>query len=132
MRKRCNLFDAVYRHTVQVVSTFNSCAHRLTNSSGKMNNVSILSTTRIINHKYLLPWLLLIPSPYFIKVYPRLWSAILVPLDNKGMWNLRSAIWSRRYLGQELYIRVSNNEHSLYAEYDIPENAVLCGKANHP
>ncbi|KAM3286283.1 hypothetical protein P3S67_025082 [Capsicum chacoense] len=32
-----------------------------------------------------------------IQVYPNSWSAILVALDNKGMWNLRSAIWQRRY-----------------------------------
>uniref|UniRef100_A0A7N0ZT51 L-ascorbate oxidase n=1 Tax=Kalanchoe fedtschenkoi TaxID=63787 RepID=A0A7N0ZT51_KALFE len=67
-----------------------------------------------------------------VQVYPASWSAILVSLDNKGMWNLRSAIWSRRYLGQELYIRVWNNEHSLYTEFDIPENALLCGKAKRP
>ncbi|KAG9159335.1 hypothetical protein Leryth_017964 [Lithospermum erythrorhizon] len=66
---------------------------------------------------------------YTVQVYPNSWSAILVSLDNKGMWNLRSAIWPRRYLGQELYMRVWNNEKSLYTEYDIPANAILCGKA---
>lgn len=50
-------------------------------------------------------------------------------LDNKGIWNLRSANWPRRYLGQELYIRVWNDEKSMYTEYDIPANALLCGKA---
>lgn len=64
-----------------------------------------------------------------VQVYPNSWSAILVSLDNKGMWNLRSAIWARRYLGQELYIRVWNEEHSLFTEYDMPENALRCGKA---
>ncbi|XP_010263764.1 PREDICTED: L-ascorbate oxidase homolog [Nelumbo nucifera] len=63
-----------------------------------------------------------------VQVYPKSWSAILVSLDNKGMWNLRSAIWDRRYLGQELYVRVWNNERSLYTEYDIPPNALRCGK----
>ncbi|KAG8384446.1 hypothetical protein BUALT_Bualt04G0118700 [Buddleja alternifolia] len=66
---------------------------------------------------------------YTIQVYPYSWSAILVSLDNKGMWNLRSANWARRYLGQELYVRVWNNEHSLFTETDIPPNALLCGKA---
>ncbi|XP_062153995.1 L-ascorbate oxidase homolog [Alnus glutinosa] len=66
-----------------------------------------------------------------VQVYPRSWSAILVSLDNKGMWNLRSAIWSRRYLGQELYVRVWNNERSVFTENDIPPNALLCGKATH-
>ncbi|KAF3438896.1 hypothetical protein FNV43_RR17171 [Rhamnella rubrinervis] len=64
-----------------------------------------------------------------IQVYPYSWTAVLVSLDNKGMWNLRSAIWSRRYLGQELYVRVWNNEHSPFIENDIPKNAILCGKA---
>ncbi|KAH7520123.1 L-ascorbate oxidase homolog [Ziziphus jujuba] len=64
-----------------------------------------------------------------IQVFPKSWTAILVSLDNKGMWNLRSAIWSRRYLGQQLYVRVWNNEHSLFTENDIPQNAILCGQA---
>ncbi|KAI3808584.1 hypothetical protein L1987_24538 [Smallanthus sonchifolius] len=62
-----------------------------------------------------------------VQVYPKSWSAILVSLDNKGMWNLRSTIWPRRYLGQELYIRVWNDEKSFHNEYDIPENALRCG-----
>ncbi|XP_028764025.1 L-ascorbate oxidase homolog [Neltuma alba] len=66
-----------------------------------------------------------------VQVYPRSWSAILVSLDNKGMWNLRSAIWSRRYLGQELYLRVWNNEKSLFTETDPPPNLLFCGKAKH-
>ncbi|MCL7026773.1 hypothetical protein MKW94_020564 [Papaver nudicaule] len=69
------------------------------------------------------------PKGYTIQVYPKSWTAILMPLDNKGMWNLRSQIWPRRYLGQELYVKVWNNERSLYTEYDIPKNALLCGKA---
>ncbi|KAK4793104.1 hypothetical protein SAY86_023539 [Trapa natans] len=64
-----------------------------------------------------------------VQVYPLSWSAILVSLDNKGMWNLRSAIWTRRYLGQQLYVRVWNDELSPYTENDIPPNALLCGKA---
>ncbi|XP_042509457.1 L-ascorbate oxidase homolog [Macadamia integrifolia] len=66
---------------------------------------------------------------YTVQVYPNSWSAILVSLDNKGMWNLRSQIWARQYLGQQLYIRVWNNEQSYYTEYDIPQNAILCGRA---
>ncbi|XP_059641158.1 L-ascorbate oxidase homolog [Cornus florida] len=68
-------------------------------------------------------------SRYTVQVYPKSWSAILVSLDNKGMWNLRSAIWPRQYLGQQLYLRVWNNERSVFTEYDIPPNALLCGKA---
>ncbi|EYU44358.1 hypothetical protein ABFS82_08G045900 [Erythranthe guttata] len=64
-----------------------------------------------------------------IQVYPFSWSAILVSLDNKGIWNLRSANWPRRYLGQELYVRVWNDEPSPFTEYGIPDNVLLCGKA---
>ncbi|KAB2617928.1 L-ascorbate oxidase-like protein [Pyrus ussuriensis x Pyrus communis] len=64
-----------------------------------------------------------------VQVYPLGWTAVLVSLDNKGMWNLRSAIWSKRYLGQQLYIRVWNNEHSLFTESDMPLNTLHCGKA---
>ncbi|KAL5705070.1 hypothetical protein ACHQM5_023416 [Ranunculus cassubicifolius] len=66
---------------------------------------------------------------YTVQVYPFSWTAIYVALDNKGMWNLRSAIWSRQYLGQQLYFRVWNNEQSLFTEYNIPQNALLCGRA---
>ncbi|KAL6227290.1 hypothetical protein ACLB2K_001249 [Fragaria x ananassa] len=66
-----------------------------------------------------------------VQVYPYGWSAMLVSLDNKGMWNLRSAIWARRYLGQQLYIRVWNDEKNFFTENDIPQNALFCGKAHH-
>ncbi|CAO2827988.1 unnamed protein product [Amaranthus hypochondriacus] len=64
-----------------------------------------------------------------VQVYRNSWTAVLVSLDNKGMWNLRSAIWHRRYLGQEVYFRVWNNENSLKTENDIPPEALKCGKA---
>lgn len=64
-----------------------------------------------------------------LQVYPKSWSAILVSLDNEGMWNLRSAMWGRQYLGQQLYIRVYDAVKSLANEYDKPTNALLCGRA---
>lgn len=64
-----------------------------------------------------------------VQVYPNGWSAILVSLDNQGMWNLRSANWDRQYLGQQLYLRVWTPEQSFSNEYSIPANAILCGKA---
>ncbi|WCJ31062.1 SKU5 similar 15 [Euphorbia peplus] len=67
-----------------------------------------------------------------VQVYPKSWSAVLVSLDNKGMWNLRSAIWPRRYLGQELYLRVWNDERSLFTEAEPPLNVLFCGKATRP
>ncbi|OIV94745.1 hypothetical protein TanjilG_12958 [Lupinus angustifolius] len=69
------------------------------------------------------------------QVYPNSWTVILVSLDNQGMWNLRSAIWERQYLGQQFYLRVWNAQQNLANEYDIPHNALLCGKAigkQHP
>ncbi|XP_051141270.1 L-ascorbate oxidase homolog [Andrographis paniculata] len=63
------------------------------------------------------------------QVYPKSWTAILVSLDNQGMWNVRSAMWGRQYLGQQFYLRVYNPTPSLANEYDIPSNALLCGKA---
>ncbi|KAL3505405.1 hypothetical protein ACH5RR_035246 [Cinchona calisaya] len=71
-----------------------------------------------------------------IQVYPLSWTAVLVKLDNYGMWNLRSQDAQRRYLGQELYIRVkwpgNNNDPTKVSprdEYPIPGNAIKCGKA---
>ncbi|XP_052206093.1 L-ascorbate oxidase homolog [Diospyros lotus] len=68
------------------------------------------------------------------QVYPNSWTAILISLDNQGMWNMRSAIWERQYLGQQFYLRVFNPIRSLANEYDIPSNVLLCGKAvgRHP
>ncbi|PKA54313.1 L-ascorbate oxidase like [Apostasia shenzhenica] len=64
-----------------------------------------------------------------VQVYPNGWTAIFVSLDNQGMWNLRSAMWARQYLGQQFYIRVWTQEKSFSNEYGIPQNALLCGKA---
>ncbi|XP_071711118.1 L-ascorbate oxidase homolog [Rutidosis leptorrhynchoides] len=64
-----------------------------------------------------------------VQVYPNSWSVIYVSLDNQGMWNLRSAMWERQYLGQQFYLRVYNPVRSLATEYDIPSNALFCGRA---
>ena len=74
-------------------------------------------------------WLILVCVVSMVQVYPRGWSAILVSLDNQGTWNLRSAMWARQYTGQQLYIRVWTSEKSYSNEYDIPHNALFCGKA---
>ncbi|KAM7251952.1 hypothetical protein ACFE04_023835 [Oxalis oulophora] len=63
------------------------------------------------------------------QVYPKSWTAILISLDNQGMWNMRSAMWGQQYLGQQFYLRVWNPVQSLANEYDIPTNVLLCGKA---
>lgn len=66
-------------------------------------------------------------SRHNIQVYPNSWAAIMLTLDNAGMWNLRSEMWERFYLGQQLYISVISPERSLRDEYNIPDNAQLCG-----
>ncbi|EOY32280.1 PREDICTED: L-ascorbate oxidase homolog [Theobroma cacao] len=66
-------------------------------------------------------------SRHTIQVFPNSWAAILLTFDNCGMWNIRSEIWDRHYLGQQLYASVLSPEHSLRDEYNIPDNALLCG-----
>uniref|UniRef100_A0A7N1A1Q2 L-ascorbate oxidase homolog n=1 Tax=Kalanchoe fedtschenkoi TaxID=63787 RepID=A0A7N1A1Q2_KALFE len=62
-----------------------------------------------------------------IHVFPKSWAAIMLTFDNAGMWNLRSQQLERQYLGQQLYISVTSPERSLRDEYNIPDNALLCG-----
>ncbi|XAR50504.1 L-ascorbate oxidase [Bertholletia excelsa] len=62
-----------------------------------------------------------------VHVYPGSWAAILTTFDNAGMWNLRSEMWERFYLGQQLYISVLSPEHSLRDEYNLPDDTQLCG-----
>ncbi|KAM0952202.1 putative L-ascorbate oxidase [Dioscorea sansibarensis] len=64
-----------------------------------------------------------------VQVYPNSWTAIYMPLDNVGMWNVRSENWARQYLGQQFYLRVYTPSTSLRDEYPIPRNALLCGRA---
>ncbi|KAJ4812500.1 SKU5 similar 17 [Rhynchospora pubera] len=68
-------------------------------------------------------------SRHTVQVYPNGWSAIFVSLDNQGMWNIRSSMWARQYLGQQFYFRVWTQQQSLANEYTIPSNALRCGKA---
>ncbi|KAI4321660.1 hypothetical protein MLD38_035018 [Melastoma candidum] len=64
------------------------------------------------------------------QVYPKSWTAIYIPLDNVGMWNVRSEYWARQYLGQQFYMQVYTTSTSLRDEYPIPKNAILCGRAS--
>ncbi|KAL6565291.1 L-ascorbate oxidase [Orobanche gracilis] len=66
-------------------------------------------------------------SRHTIQVYPKSWAAIMTTLDNAGMWNLRSLVLERQYLGQQLYISVLSPERSLRDEYNIPDGQLLCG-----
>ncbi|KAI4327094.1 hypothetical protein L6164_019595 [Bauhinia variegata] len=61
------------------------------------------------------------------QVYPGAWTAILVSLDNVGVWNLRTENLDSWYLGQETYVRVVNPEATNKTELPMPDNALLCG-----
>ncbi|CAD5176077.1 unnamed protein product [Musa acuminata subsp. malaccensis] len=65
-----------------------------------------------------------------VQVFPKSWSAIYMPLDNVGMWNIRSEHWARQYLGQQFYLRVYSPANSWRDENPIPRNALLCGRAS--
>ncbi|XP_051143313.1 L-ascorbate oxidase homolog [Andrographis paniculata] len=62
-----------------------------------------------------------------IQVYPNTWAAAVTTLDNAGMWNLRSEMRERAYLGQQMYVSVLSPEKSLRDEYNIPATQQLCG-----
>ncbi|XVE53398.1 hypothetical protein DITRI_Ditri02bG0201100 [Diplodiscus trichospermus] len=64
-----------------------------------------------------------------VQVYPKSWTAVYMPLDNVGMWNIRSENWARQYLGQQFYLRVFSASNSWRDEYPIPRNALPCGRA---
>ena len=64
-----------------------------------------------------------------IQVYPGAWAAVLVSLDNVGVWNVRSENLDSWYLGQEVYVRVVNPEDTgNKTVMAIPDNALYCGQ----
>ncbi|KAL6500072.1 hypothetical protein OROGR_027982 [Orobanche gracilis] len=66
-------------------------------------------------------------SRHTIQVYPNSWAAVMTTLDNAGLWNLRSDLWERTYLGQQMYVSVLSPARSLRDEYNIPPTQQLCG-----
>lgn len=60
------------------------------------------------------------------QVFPGAWTAILVSLDNAGIWNLRAQNLDSWYLGQEAYVSVVNPEID-QSEVPLPENSIYCG-----
>ncbi|KAL7113671.1 hypothetical protein ACP275_04G074800 [Erythranthe tilingii] len=60
------------------------------------------------------------------QVFPGAWTAILVSLDNAGIWNLRTQNLDSWYLGQESYISVVNPEND-NDEVQLPDNVIYCG-----
>ncbi|XP_010540177.1 PREDICTED: monocopper oxidase-like protein SKS1 [Tarenaya hassleriana] len=73
-----------------------------------------------------------------VQVYPYSWTAILVAMDNQGMWNVRSQTVENWFLGQELYFRVKGEGQEnpknipVRDESPIPENFLRCGKVPPP
>ncbi|CAN6712640.1 unnamed protein product [Malus baccata var. baccata] len=65
-----------------------------------------------------------------VQVYPGAWSAILISLDNVGIWNIRTENLDSWYLGQETYMRVVNPEANNKTELPIPDNSLYCGALN--
>ena len=62
-----------------------------------------------------------------VRVYPGGWSVVYAFLDNSGMWNLRSQNLKNWYLGQELYIRVHDDDPNPAKEHPPPQNLLRCG-----
>ncbi|KAK1305522.1 Monocopper oxidase-like protein SKU5 [Acorus calamus] len=62
-----------------------------------------------------------------VQVFPGAWTAILVSLDNVGIWNLRTENLDTWYRGQEVYIRIVNPEITNKTELAPPDNAIYCG-----
>ncbi|XP_077235846.1 monocopper oxidase-like protein SKU5 [Tasmannia lanceolata] len=62
------------------------------------------------------------------QVFPGAWTAVLVSLDNVGVWNIRVENLDTWYLGQEVYVRVVNPEVNNKTELPMPDNAFFCGK----
>ncbi|KAI7733137.1 hypothetical protein M8C21_013290 [Ambrosia artemisiifolia] len=66
------------------------------------------------------------------QVFPGGWTAILVYLDNVGVWNLRTVNLDRWYLGQETYMRIIDAEDDdQKAEDAPPDNVLFCGALAH-
>nr|GMD20209.1 monocopper oxidase-like protein SKU5 [Ipomoea batatas] len=61
------------------------------------------------------------------QVFPGAWTAILVFLDNAGIWNLRAQNLDSWYLGQEVYISIVNPEITDKTELSVPDNTIYCG-----
>ncbi|CAH8383628.1 unnamed protein product [Eruca vesicaria subsp. sativa] len=62
-----------------------------------------------------------------IEVYPGAWTAVLMSLDNAGVWNIRVENLDRWYLGRETYIRIINPEENGKTEMGQPKNVLYCG-----
>ncbi|KAF5731074.1 putative multicopper oxidase [Tripterygium wilfordii] len=66
-----------------------------------------------------------------IEVYPGGWTAVLLSLDNVGVWNMRVENLDRWYLGQETYMKIVNPEENGETEMSPPENVIYCGALSY-
>ncbi|GAV73650.1 Cu-oxidase domain-containing protein/Cu-oxidase_2 domain-containing protein/Cu-oxidase_3 domain-containing protein [Cephalotus follicularis] len=62
-----------------------------------------------------------------IEVYPGGWTAVMISLDNTGVWNMRVENLDRWYLGQETYMKIVNPEENGETEMAMPSNVLYCG-----
>lgn len=62
-----------------------------------------------------------------LQVFPGAWTAVLVSLDNVGVWNIRAQNLDTWYLGQEVYMRIVNPEPTNRTELPMPDNVLYCG-----
>ncbi|KAG8086803.1 hypothetical protein GUJ93_ZPchr0010g10267 [Zizania palustris] len=61
------------------------------------------------------------------QVFPGGWTAVLVSLDNVGIWNLRAEKLDNWYNGQEVYVKVADPLGYNITEMILPDNALYCG-----
>lgn len=101
-----NNWDAISRSTIEVDS-------HLQSQSASFVHTILLFTLFLF-------WCLL-------QVYPGAWTAVLMSLDNAGVWNIRVENLDRWYLGQETYIRIINPEENGKTEMGQPKNVLYCG-----
>lgn len=136
-----NKWDGIARSTIQVcfdgiLPSPQTCIHRydlyfLSVRSVLAVLVYILSNfiraslSRYTDIYHFLSHPLTCSSP--VQVYPGAWTAILISLDNVGVWNIRTENLDSWYLGQETYVRVVNPEATNKTELPMPDNALFCG-----
>ncbi|CAO2210118.1 unnamed protein product [Urochloa humidicola] len=61
------------------------------------------------------------------QVFPGGWTAVLVSLDNVGLWNLRAEKLDNWYRGQEVYVKVADPLGYNITEMIMPDNVLYCG-----
>jgi hypothetical protein len=61
------------------------------------------------------------------QVFPGGWTAVLVSLDNVGIWNLRAEKLDNWYRGQEVYVKVADPLGYNITEMIMPDNVLYCG-----